>query len=108
MSSRTPRGLELTAPLPCSSPSDDPADLHDCHVVSYRARQRTPLLTPSRPSAIPAPLPSENRKASERGGMINFVRQDAKVKFEVNLKSTNRASLNLSARLLRLAVKVFR
>lgn len=103
------RGLELHGRPAVLVSSDDPADLHDCHVVytalamDAGAADAIDALRDSRALTV-----GEQEGFAERGGMINFVRQDAKVKFEVNLKSANRASLNLSARLLRLAVKVFR
>lgn len=38
------------------------------------------------------------------GGMINFVRQGAKVRFEINPRAANSAGLKISSRLLRLAI----
>jgi hypothetical protein len=44
----------------------------------------------------------------ESGGMIQFVQQGDKIRFEVNLSATNGAGLTLSAELLKLATKVIR
>ena len=44
----------------------------------------------------------------ESGGMIQFVQQGDKIRFEVNLSATSGAGLTLSAELLKLATKVIR
>jgi hypothetical protein len=38
------------------------------------------------------------------GGIINFVMQDGKVRFEINQEAASRAQLRISSRLLRLAL----
>lgn len=43
-----------------------------------------------------------------RGGMIQFVMRDNKVRFEVNLTAAERAGINLSSELLKVAVGVHR
>ena len=43
-----------------------------------------------------------------RGGMIQFVMRDNKVRFEVNLAAAERAGINLSSELLKVAVDVRR
>lgn len=45
---------------------------------------------------------------SERGGMIQFVRDGDRVRFEVNLSNAEGAGLNLSSELLKVAVRVTR
>jgi hypothetical protein len=40
---------------------------------------------------------------AERGGMINFFREDNKLRFEVNMEATGNSGLRLSSQLLRLA-----
>ncbi|MGH9407681.1 MAG: YfiR family protein [Terriglobia bacterium] len=42
----------------------------------------------------------------ERGGMIDFVLQDNRVRFEVNLAAAKRAGLTLSSQLLKVAARV--
>ena len=42
----------------------------------------------------------------ERGGIINFVLEGSKIRFEINQESAERAGLKISAKLLRLAVRV--
>jgi len=45
---------------------------------------------------------------SERGGMIQFVLEKDKIRFQVNLTNTERAGLNLSSELLKVAIAVKR
>jgi len=40
---------------------------------------------------------------SKQGGVINFVLEDSKVRFEVNVDAAKQAGLNISSRLLSLA-----
>jgi hypothetical protein len=42
----------------------------------------------------------------ERGGMIEFVQQEARIRFEVNLDAVQESKLSLSSELLKVAVKV--
>ena len=48
----------------------------------------------------------ESRDFARRGGVINFFTEDKKLRFEVNPDAARRAGLEISARLLRLAVLV--
>lgn len=43
---------------------------------------------------------------TERGGMIEFVQRDGRIRFEVNLKAAQQSKLTLSSELLKVAVKV--
>ena len=43
----------------------------------------------------------------EKGGMIGFVKQDNRIRFEVNRKAAEQSHLVLSSELLKIAVKVF-
>jgi hypothetical protein len=47
-------------------------------------------------------------KFSQRGGMIQFVVEANKIRFEVNLTSAERAGLTLSSELLKVATAVTR
>jgi len=42
----------------------------------------------------------------EQGGIVNFVREGSKVRFEISQESAERAGIKISSRLLRLAVRV--
>jgi hypothetical protein len=45
---------------------------------------------------------------SQRGGMIQFVLEGNRIRFEVNLTATRRAGLSLSSELLKVATAVRR
>ncbi len=45
---------------------------------------------------------------AKRGGMVQFLLDGGKVRFEVNLAATQRVGLNLSSDLLKLAIAVRR
>jgi hypothetical protein len=51
---------------------------------------------------------SDMPKFSQRGGMIQFVLEGKRVRFEVNLTATQRAGLTLSSELLKVATAVKR
>jgi hypothetical protein len=51
---------------------------------------------------------SDIPKFVSRGGMIQFILEDNKIRFEVNLTAAQRAGLTLSSQLLKLAVSVKR
>jgi hypothetical protein len=51
---------------------------------------------------------SDIREFVERGGMIQFVSQGNKIRFEVNLAATERANVMLSSELLKVATVVHR
>lgn len=42
----------------------------------------------------------------EQGGIVNFIREGSKVRFEISQESAERAGIKISSRLLRLAVRV--
>lgn len=44
----------------------------------------------------------------ESGGMINFITEENKVKFEINISSAERAKITFRSKLLRLATRVIR
>jgi hypothetical protein len=46
---------------------------------------------------------SESAGFAKNGGVANFIREDRKIRFEINRKAANKAGLKVSARLLRVA-----
>lgn len=46
---------------------------------------------------------SESEGFAQQGGVANFIREDRKIRFEINRKAANKAGLKVSARLLRVA-----
>jgi YfiR/HmsC-like len=55
---------------------------------------------------LPILTVSDMTKFVERGGMMQFVLEGDRVRFEVNLSSAQKVGLNLSSELLKVAVKV--
>jgi hypothetical protein len=49
---------------------------------------------------------SETEQFCQRGGMINFVRQDESLRFEINLGAIKSAGLNMSSKLASMAIIV--
>jgi hypothetical protein len=75
-----------------------------CHVLFISSSEQDrmkQLLDALRSSSILTV--SETRGFAQSGGIINFVVQDEKVRFEINPAAAERARLNLSSDLLRLA-----
>ncbi len=48
----------------------------------------------------------EDKDFIQKGGMINFVEQQDKIKFEVNLNAINQIQLKISSKVLRIATRV--
>lgn len=55
---------------------------------------------------VPVLTVSDTSGFTDRGGIINFILEGTKVRFEINQESAERAGLKISAKLLRLAVRV--
>ncbi len=51
---------------------------------------------------------SETENFLQEGGIINFIVEDKKVRFEINLDASNEANLKISSRLLQIARKVIK
>jgi hypothetical protein len=83
-----------------------PDDLAGCHVVFvgdgrlpevFQAVASRPILTVG-----------QRDDFATKGGMIGFLVQDQKLRFEVNLDAAERANLRISSQLLKLATRVIR
>lgn len=81
----------------------------DCHVlfISSSEERRLPqiLASLSKSSVLTV---SDLPGFMERGGMIEFVLEDSRVRFEVNVDTATRVGLTLSSDLLKLATNVRR
>jgi hypothetical protein len=73
-------------------------------IASSEERQLGPILTALQKSKVLTV--SDIPQFAERGGMIQFVQDGNKVRFEVNLAPAERSGLTLSSQLLKLAVKI--
>lgn len=82
----------------------DPADLRFCHVIfvgeseSQRTRQALSAIGDAAVLTV-----GEQRDFLERGGIINFVSEDNRIRFDINQAAAERANVRISAHLLRLA-----
>jgi len=72
-------------------------------VASSEARRAPQVLEATRKS--PVLTIGESEQFLELGGMINFVFEDAQLRFEVNPEAAQKAKLEISSKLLRLAKK---
>lgn len=86
--------------------------LKKCHVLMFCTHDSTEIENPGRiiEALKGSSVLTVGEKAGflELGGMINFVVEDEKVRFEVNLKESDNAKLKISSNLLRLAKKVIK
>lgn len=85
----------------------DASDGADCHVVfvsaSEESRLKSILDVLDKQSVLTV---SDIPQFADRGGMIQFVTAENRVRFEVNLEAAERAGLNLSSQLLKVALTV--
>jgi hypothetical protein len=81
-----------------------PADLKGCHVVfipaSVKAREREVLAAVNGLGILTV---SETDDFIQAGGMINFVIENSRIRFEINDAAARRAGLKISSKLLALA-----
>jgi hypothetical protein len=83
--------------------STDPAGLNDCHLVFVARSERERLdrvLTEL--SRFPILTVGDTEGFARRGGVINFLLEDKKVRFEINPLAAKRQNLQPSAQLLNL------
>ena len=81
-----------------------PAEARACHVL-FISRSEPETLKPilDRISDLPMLTVSESRDFLRLGGMINFVVEQDRVRFEINLDAAERHHLKLSSKLLAVA-----
>jgi hypothetical protein len=86
-----------------------PQDALNCHVLfissSEKARLKQILTTLGDASVLTV---SDLPEFTQRGGMVQFILEGSKVRFEVNLAAAEHAGLTLSSELLKVAVNVRR
>jgi hypothetical protein len=81
--------------------------LQNCHVLFISPSERKNLAAIIRKLDRTCVLTvSENTDISESGVMINLVRQNNQVRFEINDAAAKRAGLKISSKLLSLATKI--
>ncbi|MGA9883746.1 MAG: YfiR family protein [Candidatus Acidiferrales bacterium] len=88
---------------------DSVEDARDCQILFFSSSRRSQL--DSNMSALhdaPILTVSDIADFASRGGMIQFVLIDGRVRFEINLPRTQKAGLKLSSQLLKVAAGVRR
>ncbi len=82
----------------------DNATLHSCHIIyinsTNKAEAADLLRRASRPGALTV---GDLDGFCQLGGIINFYRENNKLRFEINTDAAGRAGLKLSSQLLKLA-----
>ncbi len=78
--------------------------LQSCHVlfISRSERDKVPQIV-SRTADKPVFTISDIEDFASRGGVLNFLMEDNKLRFEINLNAAKRGGLQISSKLLRLA-----
>ncbi len=85
----------------------DPAGARVCHLLFLsRAQQSSVEEIRKQLKEAPVLTVGETDQFCQRGGMINFVRQDESFRFEINLGAIQRAGLNISSKLASMATIV--
>jgi len=84
-----------------------PQDIHGCQVLFIGAREKK--LLPAILEGVKEDsvlMVGESEHFVQEGGMIGFCLEDKKIRFEINLETTQKAKLKISSRLLALAKSV--
>jgi len=83
---------------------DSVRDAQKCQIifVSSSEKQRLPEILDSLRSARVLTV-GETQGFADDGGMINFIEENNKVRFEINAEAAHRTGLNISSELLKLA-----
>jgi hypothetical protein len=88
-------------------PVENGEQSHSCHILfvnSSQDRQVQHIIEVLRDTSVLTV--GETIEFVEKGGIISFVLQDDRVRFQVNYKAANRAGLRISSRLLSVATRV--
>jgi hypothetical protein len=80
----------------------------ECHLLFVNASARGSLgEVLKRTKPLPVLTVGEMEDFAQRGGIINFITVDNKVRFEINNRTAKTAGLQISSKLLTLATKVW-
>jgi len=82
-------------------------NVRECHVLFISASHNIAMKDIQEAlRRVPVLTVGESRDFAAQGGMIGFVVEDSRVRFEVNLQAAKQMRLNISSKLLSLAKKV--
>ena len=85
-----------------------PADVRGCHVLFVNVDPRELTTTLRALEGRGALTVGDADGFAERGGMIGFVTDEQRLRFEVNLDAIERAKLRVSSQMLKLATRVLK
>jgi hypothetical protein len=82
---------------------DSPAGVATCQIlyVGNQAKKTSEILAEA--ARYPIVTVGEDEKFLRRGGMINFVPVDEKLRFEINIDAAGRSGISISSKLLQVA-----
>ncbi|MDM8525684.1 YfiR family protein [Desulfococcaceae bacterium HSG8] len=79
-------------------------EIDDCHMLFISSPEKKNLLMIFKAiKGKPILTVGHMKKFTQNGGIINFIRQEDSVRFEINPKAAEQAGLKISSKLLRLA-----
>ena len=85
----------------------DPQELFNCQIIFVTStashHQKFIINTLKGSKALTV---GESNGFAQQGGMINFIRQGDKVRFEINLNAANEVGLRITSKILRIAERV--
>jgi hypothetical protein len=84
---------------------DDLTKFHVLFIATSEERQIAEIL--DRLASVPVLAVSDAQRFCERGGVIGFVSENNRVRFEINVGAAEKRGLKLSTRLITLAAKVY-
>ncbi len=79
------------------------AEAKDCHLLFVSGSEGSKTRDMDPVKTVPILTVGEVSGFAQRGGIINFVSEDEKIKFEINPEAAKRANLSISSKLLSLA-----
>lgn len=81
-------------------------EITNCHILFVSVSEKDRLAEVFRSlNGAPVLTVSETERFTQSGGMINFISDEKKIRFEINNESANRARLKISSKLLTLAAR---
>jgi hypothetical protein len=89
--------------------TNNPDNIGNCHIVFVSRNWKYPISSvTSLLDYKPTLIITEQKDDFPKGGQINFLISDNKLKFQVDLKSTSRSGLKISSQLLQHAIDIKR
>lgn len=86
---------------------NSPGVVQGCQMlfVGSQAKKTAEILAEA--ARLPIATVGEDDNFIQRGGMINFVPANGKLRFEISIAASSRSGISISSKLLQLAIKVY-